>query len=569
MPNQGPDNIRRPNCGRRSILAIAMMCTVAGLPYSAPACEGLLPDEVSKPGNDADDELLAILDANGAVIDDVIIHPGSIFDLENPKESGFLYRMANKLHITTKPEVIEQQMLFAPGDELSQQRVEETERLLRSNRFIQDARVTPLIDDDCNVDIEIDTSDTWTLMPKLSFSRSGGTNSTDLGIRDMNVLGRGVYVEAMYSTDVDRDTTMLKIVDKNVGDSWYRLHLDLQKSSDGYLRLIDFSKPFYALDSTDAHGFSYYTNQRIDSVYDLGDVIGEYEHKTRNYEIFRGWSAGLQGDHALRWTTGLAYDEHRFSVPDQAEGAVVPPEDRQLFYPFIGVEWLENKYEKTRNADQINRTEDFYLGTRIAARLGYASDHLGSDRSSWLVKTSVESGLGDLETRSFFVNGGLTSRVERGALHDFGLEAGARYYDRQSEKSLLFAQVNGFYGKNLDADHAVYLGGDTGLRGYPLRYQAGDKHVQVTLEQRYYTDWYPFRLFRVGGAVFFDAGRTWGESAYQSTNQGWLRDVGVGLRLGSTRSGLGNVVHVDLAYPLDGDSSIDNVQFIVTAKHGF
>jgi hypothetical protein len=35
------------------------------------------------------------------------------------------------------------------------------------------------------------------------------------------------------------------------------------------------------------------------------------------------------------------------------------------------------------------------------------------------------------------------------------------------------------------------------------------------------------------------------------------------------RSGLGNVIHVDIAFPLDGDSSIKSTQFIVETRQGF
>ena len=50
---------------------------------------------------------------------------------------------------------------------------------------------------------------------------------------------------------------------------------------------------------------------------------------------------------------------------------------------------------------------------------------------------------------------------------------------------------------------------------------------------------------------------------------GVLKDVGIGLRIGNTRSGLGNIIHVDLAFPLDGDSSISNVQLLVETKQHF
>ena len=41
------------------------------------------------------------------------------------------------------------------------------------------------------------------------------------------------------------------------------------------------------------------------------------------------------------------------------------------------------------------------------------------------------------------------------------------------------------------------------------------------------------------------------------------------LRLGNSRSGLGNVIHVDVAFPLDRDASIKNVQLLVETKKRF
>ena len=124
-------------------------------------------------------------------------------------------------------------------------------------------------------------------------------------------------------------------------------------------------------------------------------------------------------------------------------------------------------------------------------------------------------------------------------------------------------------GSNLDLDQQVLLGGDTGLRGYPLRYQAGEGRWLFTAEQRLFTNWYPFQLFNVGGAVFYDMGQTWGRDPLGTPSQGLLKDVGFGLRFGNGRSALGNVLHFDVAFPLDGDRSIQGVQFIVETKRRF
>ena len=148
-------------------------------------------------------------------------------------------------------------------------------------------------------------------------------------------------------------------------------------------------------------------------------------------------------------------------------------------------------------------------------------------------------------------------------------DAAVRYYVEQSKNWLFFATLVGTRGWNLDLDNQVLLGGDNGLRGYPLRYQDGTARALFSVEQRYFTDWYPFRLFRVGGAVFFDTGRVWGSAPLAQPNLGQLSDAGFGLRFGNARSGLGNVVHVDLAFPLNGDPTINKVQFLIQTEKSF
>jgi hemolysin activation/secretion protein len=167
------------------------------------------------------------------------------------------------------------------------------------------------------------------------------------------------------------------------------------------------------------------------------------------------------------------------------------------------------------------------------------------------------------------VSGGLTGRLERRGLRDTMLQGEARYYRRQSPRMLFFASARGTMAIEPDLDHQLLLGGDTGLRGYPLRYQSGTASALMTAEERFYTDWNPFHLFHVGGAVFADAGRTWGRDVTGELPLGWLANVGVGLRIGNARSGLGNVVHLDMAVPLVRQPGMDSVQFLVETKRSF
>lgn len=512
----------------------------------------------------------AALEASGAVIGTVTISNGNIFDLDDPRENKALYRLANRIHTKTRPDVIQQQLLFETGDEFSSQALAESERILRANRYLHEATIQPVRHENGVVDVNVETSDVWTLMPRLSLARSGGKNRTALGIKEQNLFGSGTAIEAMYRSNVDRDSLILKFEDRNLGSSWYGLKLDFADNSDGYSQFLQINKPFYSLDSRDSLRFSILNKKSINSFYDRGEEASEYQDRATAYEAYRGWSKGLQNGWTRRYTAGLAYDDHRFSaVTDSAYPTLAIPEDRELLTPFVGFEIVEDRYEKSINHDQINRVEDRFLGTRFGARLGIARAGAGSDRDAWLLRAGAQTGFGSSGTRSLLLATGLGGRFEPDGARNLSMNVSAKYYKRQSERRRLYVGLSGTYGHNLDLDKYLVLGGDNGLRGYPLRFQTGDKRVLFTVEQRYFTDWYPFRLFHVGGALFFDMGRTWGNSPAGAPGNQLLKDVGFGLRIGSSRSGLGRMLHVDVAVPLDDKEGIDGVQVLVSTKKGF
>jgi hemolysin activation/secretion protein len=270
-----------------------------------------------------------------------------------------------------------------------------------------------------------------------------------------------------------------------------------------------------------------------------------------------------------RWSTGIVYDDHEFSAVPDGELPALIPEDRRLVYPFVGVELLEDRFQKASNRDQIDRTEDFYLGARLSANLGWADESFGADRDAALYWLTASKGFGSIERKALFLSTSASGRVEHGDAINSKIGATARYYNQISQKRLFFMTLDASWGNDLDLDNLEELGGDTGLRGYPLRYQTGDSRFLLTAEQRYFTDWYPFRLFRVGGAVFADIGRTWGDNPAGGPSLGWLKNVGLGLRLGATRSSGRDVIHINVAFPLDGDPSIDSVQFLIESKRSF
>ncbi|HEY2340805.1 MAG TPA: POTRA domain-containing protein, partial [Steroidobacteraceae bacterium] len=81
----------------------------------------------------------AELESAGAVIGRVLVDNQNIFDLEDPKDNNWLFRLGNDLHPKTRAEVIRHQLLFKPGDRYSRHMVDESERILRADGYFYDA----------------------------------------------------------------------------------------------------------------------------------------------------------------------------------------------------------------------------------------------------------------------------------------------------------------------------------------------------------------------------------------------------------------------------------------------
>ncbi len=216
--------------------------------------------------DDAEEQLdPALLEAEQVRIGNIVLEKHDIFDLSNPKENNALFRLANKLHIITKDETIEKQLLLEPGDLFSERLAAESGRILRSNRYFYDASVTPKNRRDGKVDLHVKTRDVWTLKPGLSYSRKGGETKTSISLEEINIFGRGQELGFSSTRDVDRDTSLFEFKDRHFGSNWLSVELSLANNSDGHSNFLSVARPFYALDTRWAGGGSVLDQDRVSS----------------------------------------------------------------------------------------------------------------------------------------------------------------------------------------------------------------------------------------------------------------------------------------------------------------
>ena len=543
-----------------------MLALVALLAMAAPCADA--GDEA--PDSPVSCELsVEALEAQGARIGDIQVKALDIFDLGDPEEDKALFRLMNRLHVRTRDPVIKRQLLFDADEPFSGQRLDESERILRETSYLYDAEIRITSCDAETVDVLVTTRDVWTLKPGIDLSRSGGESRVGLDLQEDNFLGRGGSIRLLLRNDEERRSTEVGYADRNIGGRWISLDTTIADNSDGHVFELGLSRPFYSLDTRWAVGGRVLDERRDDKVYSLGNEIGKFRRDIEQFDVYGGWSGGLRRGWVQRWLGGIVYDDQRFdNVNDTLDPPLVPA-DRRLVYPYVEYQLIEDRFQRAENLDQIQRTEDVALGALVRFRLGLLAESLGADRSGAVFAAVASRGYGDPARMLWNLSTHANGRVESGNVRDAIIGGSARWYLRQSERRLLFASLRGDISESLDLDNPLEIGGDDGMRGYPLRYQRGDARAQFTIEQRYFTDYYLWRLLRVGGAVFFDAGRVWGDNPFGGENLGLLKDVGFGLRLASTRSSMGRMIHIDFAFPLDGDSSIDSFQFLVEGKRSF
>lgn len=510
------------------------------------------------------------MEAQGAIIGAIELDVRQIFDERDPRENSGLYHLANQLHIRTKQSTIRAQLLFKVGEKYNARKLAETERNWRAVSSVYDAHVVPVKYVDGKVTVRVLTKDVWTLSPGFSLGRAGGANNSRLDLEDSNLLGLGKSLAITHASDVDRTGDGISYGDPNVFGSRWTLATGYVHASDGAQRSFALAQPFYSLDTPWTATVKSIKVDRTVSRYNLGEIVDKFKREEDYYEVSGGLSPGLVNGWTRRVYAGVRYDRNRFDqIPATSTPAAMLPPDRTLSYPFVAVEMIQDDFRKIGNQNQIGRTEDLYFGTHVYAEIGYSGTSFGANQNDVLFTTNAAKGFQLGALTQLFVASTINSRLEGDRIRNLFADGTATYYWRWRPEDLLFVFVNGTATHALDPDSQLLIGGDTGLRGYPLRYESGTSRALVTVEQRFYTDWYPFRLARFGAAIYGDVGRTWGRGVIGNSDPGTLSDVGCGMRFGNTRSGLGNVLHIDLAFPLMGDRTINRMQFLIQTKASY
>ena len=480
-----------------------------------------------------------------------------IFNTEDPAEDNALFRLANLWHVNTREDAIRGLLLFTEGDAVNAARIAESERLLRRKRFFYDARVIANRVCGDQADVVVVTRDVWSLLMTMSATRTGGKQEFEIGASDINLLGTGADLDIEVFNNLDRKGLSVGFADTNVRNSRVALKLRYDDTDDGQGVLVGIGQPFFAFDTRRAWDLRAQKSTTTRRLYRRGEEIASFGFDYKLVQASVGWSDGLVDGFAKRFNIGFTVDEQRI---EPIKGALSSVKARAFAYPWVAFERIEDEYAKTRNLNRVQTTEDVFLGSEVNGLLGYSPRGDGHLVASAAFRNGWRGRNDDVLLFGLNASGYWNTRTKR--TENVVATGWARYRHRHTPRLALHLDAEATLTDQLDPDQQILAGGDSGLRAYPNRFQAGTRRYRVTAEERLYTDLHLFRIMRVAGAAFIDVGRAW-DSRHDND---MLANIGIGLRFESTRTDRSLVYHIDLAFPLVDAPGGGGAELTLTSK---
>ncbi|HEX2920032.1 MAG TPA: hypothetical protein VHO50_02585 [Bacteroidales bacterium] len=154
------------------------------------------------------------------------------------------FRIGNWLHAKTNQSVISNLLLFKENDVYDSLKVRESERLIRSQKYVRDVYLYVDMATSDSVDLNIRVQDVWSTLPSIRTSGS----KPGFGITDLNFAGTGSTLRAnTWWNNGQHNVTHLSYLMPNIRNTYTSLNIQYLFSPGGKLNeTTDFNRYFYS-----------------------------------------------------------------------------------------------------------------------------------------------------------------------------------------------------------------------------------------------------------------------------------------------------------------------------------
>lgn len=414
-----------------------------------------------------------------------------------------LDRLGNRLHLKTKQFTIRNLLLFQKNEPLDSLKLKETERIIRSQRYIRRVLITPVeisgVQD--SIDVSIRVLDAWSIYPTGSLSTSG----MRLKITSRNFAGLGHYFSNQYKTRFGEGHNAIasQYQVNNIANTFTNAGVlydyDLAKN---YIKTVYAERPFYSPLTKWAGGITYNETFYRDSLPNSDHVYQLKDFKSSYLDTWAGYSFHItERNKEYRVITNLVTSIRYFSRDYRASpSADFDPynyfSDSNLLLVSVGLNSIN--YVQDRFIFNYDRIEDIAVGKIFSITLGHQHKnqlrrpYLGARFALGRYNPSGYFG-GEAQWGTFF-NG---NQLEESVLRIQGVYFSKVFYWGRWRFRQFFNPefVYGYNRLDFDMDK-ISLNGRNGIDGFDSYHLRGTKKLLLNFQTQSYapTEWLGFRL---------------------------------------------------------------------------
>lgn len=285
-------------------------------------------------------------------------------------------RTGNRIHIKTNRLAIKNLLLIKKNKPFDSLLVKESERLIRTQRYVSRVDVTPQLikNNSDSVDVYIRVLDTWSIVPKGSISGS----RSNFELNDRNILGSGHEFNSAYRNRFSDGKNAYRVAYTipNFKNTFIRTALNYQIDlDDNYVKSINIDRPFYSPLTKWAGGIYLDEQFRKDTLVDRNAAFAFQNLKYQSQDLWFGRAFRIfKVNMELDRTTNLVV-AGRFLNVKYLESPLIEydPDD---FYSdekiaLIGVGITSRKFVQDRYIFQNGIIEDVPIGKIYGITTGY------------------------------------------------------------------------------------------------------------------------------------------------------------------------------------------------------
>lgn len=441
----------------------------------------------------------------GKVIRDITIETLDPFGYSVTNEKKVpkhkLEHFGNTVHIKTKEVTIRNSILFKKYDKLDSKLLLESERLIRSQRYIREVTIVPvdIPKNKDSIDIKIRVLDSWTLIPTGTLS----STESSAKLTERNILGFGHLISGNVKNrfDTKERATYAQYSINNIKNTFVRFDFNYGNDFDNdSRRSININRPFYSVIAKNAGGI-YYENQLMTELFPQGNEISpkQVSYDFQEYWYGRALKVTPKSNSERYFTNlilALTYNEKKFNrTPSLSLDPTRYFSNEKNWIGMIGVS--RQKFYQDTFVFNYYITEDIPYGENIALIIGHQEKNSNSRMYTGLSvsygkKCSFGYASGFAEWGSFY-DAGLTEQTT----FRLGLNYFSPLINIGNWRFRQFIKPTYVWGNNRDEsfkDRLTLLDED-GLPGFNNRLNGTQKWTVSFQTQSYIPgSWYGFRF---------------------------------------------------------------------------